>query len=1149
VPEEDDAVATGSSLHIRRARRFSDAPVGAADFGAQLAALIAPFESAPTAEMLTTELRLEPGDAVAHTRVRFDLVGRRRDGSTTEAVGEWRIDWQRGGAGAWLATAWQPEALTRSSAAQALFVEATASAFGRNPGFGAQFGPGIDHWRRVVDGTLVPEVMGHHGVAVADVDGDGLDDLYVAEPSGLPNRLFHNNGDGTFVDVSEQAGVAALDSTSAPLLIDVDNDGNADLVLVTPGTLLLFMGDGKGHFTFRPDAFHFKKAPQGDLIGAVAADFDRDGFLDLYVCAYSYFTAPPSPDGSGAYLVPTPYHDARNGPPNILFRNDGHGRFEDVTEETGLGANNDRFSFTAAWGDYDGDGWPDLYVANDFGRNNLYHNNGLKDGRVTFTDVAETAGVSDVAAGMSAAWLDYDGDGRPDLYVGNMWSAPGQRLAALPQFQAGAPEEVRAQYARHARGNSLYRNRGDGSFEDVSAASGTTMGRWAWSSDAIDVDGDGWEDLYVANGFVTGSDTRDLLSFFWRQVISRSPLGSTPTPEYEDGWRTMNALLRASGSESAHERNVFLRNAGDGRFDDLSGVSGLDLDQDGRAFAVADFDGDGAPDLVVRSRTGPRLRYFRNEVPPAGDRLAMRLVGTRSNRDAVGAEVTVETTGRRYVKTVTAGSGFLSQHSKELLFGLGRGQAVRRIVIKWPSGALQELGPVAVNQRIRVREGEDGIEASAFRPPQPHVSAAPLVDVAPPPDHGTWFYDQYQAPDFALPDRDGAVHRLSSERGHPVVLSVWGGGCAECDEQAGILRSSLARLQAAGAAVLALSEGAALPAGVPVLRADDLTLAAYDVFARHLFDLREDLPLPSTFLLDRNGRVAKLYRRAVAADALLADLREIEASDGDAVLARALPFPGRYFGPLPRRNDVQLGMELMDRGLDDAAAEAFARALEGSPTPALHHLLGTLHVRRGRRAEARAAFARALALQPSHPEANNSMGALLAEEGDLERAIPYFQAALAAKPNDADALNNLGYALVQSGRADGQAEQLLRRAIELRPDFAEAYNSLGIFHGRQGDLTRAETYFKQAVDKRPGYGEAVNNLAMVYGATGRDAEAVALLESFLQQDPEFEMTYVVLARIHLQHGRRAEAVASLRRLLARNPSHALAKQMLGEIGG
>ena len=407
---------------------------------------------------------------------------------------------------------------------------------GRNPSFVRQLVPGLDYWASHLDAIFTPRGMGHHGVSVGDFDGDGLDDIYVAQPDGLPNRLFRNAGDGTFEDVTDAAGVAVLDRTSQSLFADIDNDGDQDLILLARTGPMLFVNDGKGHFTRTADAFQFKQPLQGSLTSAAMADYDRDGFLDLYLCAYGYFIG-VSEDKAGP---PSPYHDALNGSPNVLLRNDGHGKFVDVTADVGLDENNDRFSFAPAWADYDEDGWPDLLVANDFGRKNLYHNLGLVNGRVRFKDVAREAGVEDYGAGMSAAFVDYDNDGRLDIYTGNMWTSAGQRVTAAAGFKPDASPEIKEIYRRHTRGNSLFRNRGDGTFEDVTLKARAEFGRWAWSSDAFDFDNDGWEDLYVANGMFTRDDDEpaiDVDSFFWRQVVAQSPLTRTPGTSYDDGWR------------------------------------------------------------------------------------------------------------------------------------------------------------------------------------------------------------------------------------------------------------------------------------------------------------------------------------------------------------------------------------------------------------------------------------------------------------------------------------------------------------------------------------------------------------------------------------------------------------------------------------
>src|SRR5437868_2565055 len=325
------------------------------------------------------------------------------------------------------------------------------------------------------------------------------------------------------------------------------------------------------------------------------------------------------------------------------MRNNRDGSFHDVTAQTGLDKNNTRYSFCCGWSDFNGDGWPDLYVVNDFGRKNLYRNNG----NGTFTDIAAEARVEDVGAGMGVCWLDYDNDGAEDLYVADMWTAAGERLSIQDTFQKDAPEQVRALYRKHARGNSLFRNRGfrnNGidSFQEVSDSAGVEIGRWAWSSDAFDFDHDGFPDLYIANGMVSGPSRDDLNSFFWRQVVANSPDQVAASLEYEEGWNAINELIRADGTWSGYERNVCYANNHDGTFSDMSYVVGLDFIEDSRSFALADFDHDGRLEVFLKNRNAPQLRILKNvakDLPPS---VAFRLQGTKSNRDAVGASISID---------------------------------------------------------------------------------------------------------------------------------------------------------------------------------------------------------------------------------------------------------------------------------------------------------------------------------------------------------------------------------------------------------------------------------------------------------------------------------------------------------------------------
>ncbi len=1066
LPTGEMAKAPSRSLEVSRAQALpQDLVFDARSFAAEWRRLVAAFREITVAEFLVTSIQVDRGTGLATTDVRYDIVGPGKGAARVQAVGLWRMTWRRETPG-WQVTQWSATSHVQSRAAAPVFTEVTAAALGGNDSFRRQLNTSLDAWVATLDSVLTRDSNGHHGVSVGDADGDGREDLYVAQPAGLPNRLYRARGDGTFEDATERAGLGVVDDTAQSLFADVDNDGDQDLVLATGTRPLLFVNDGQGRFAHRSDAFRFARGLQGSLTSISMADYDRDGFLDLYLCVYSYFYG-AGEDKAG---TPMPYYDARNGPPGVLFRNDGSGRFSEATHEAGLDAGNDRYHFAAAWADYDGDGWPDLLVANDFGTKNLYRNRGLRDGKVTFEDVAAAAGVLDHGAGMSAAFFDYDNDGRLDIYTGNMWSDNGLRVTSQAAFMPEAPPEVRALYQRHARGNSLFRNRGDGHFEDVTSGARAEMGRWAWSSDALDFDSDGWEDIYVANGMLSrAADAEDLDGFFWRQVVARSPLTRVTGTPYDDAWRAINQLL-IQRSIASHQRNVLLRNDGKGGFDDVSGAVGLDLDQDGRSFGVLDVDRDGDPDLaLMAARQTPQLRVFRNDFRERGASLALSLQGDPgaardgatarpSNRDAVGARVTVETEEVRRMKTVQAGSGFLSQHSKELLFGLGASRRVLRLTVDWPSGRQQVFTEVPLGQRLRLIEGGE-LEGQPFSAASaPGVAATPLEPGLPP--SASWLYEAFPAPDFSLEDLRGQRQSLEALRGRPAVLLFWTSAVSGSRDALEALTRGQEALTRAGVGSLAIAldppadlpkiRAAASGMALPVMPATEELGFSYAILNRHVFMNRQDLRLPTAFLLDAAGRVVKAYRDRLDVALILRDVPQIEAPAAER-LARAVPFPGTLYVPFGLRNYLPYGRELLDQGLEAAAVVAFERAAQASPSASTLYRLGTLLVKSGQAGRARDAFERALAMEPNLAEAHNDLGALLAQQGDVPAAIERFRTALAETPDYPDALNNLGYALLLTGR-EAEARQLYEKALSLQPDFPEALNNLGLLFGRAGDL-------------------------------------------------------------------------------------------------
>ena len=447
------------------------------------------------------------------TVVRVEMTG--SDASHTwQQVAEWLCHWRLGSAGeAPRLTRVELRAHTESSLAAAApaFTEDTPALLGSEPVWRNQLSPGLDHWLDRIEQRFAFGPSGWEGIAMGDADGDGRQDLYVAQPGGLPNRLLLQQPDGTLRDASAAAGVDWWDQTQSSIFVDFDNDGDQDLAVAMYWGVLFMANDGRGVFAVRAA----RLIPEGMPYALSAADVDADGDVDLYVACYARRA---SAVDQRFLARPVPYHDAANGSRNILYRNDLGWRWTDVTRLVGLDENNRRFSLAAAWEDVEGDGDADLYVANDFGRNSLYtleppSAEALRTQPLPlprFRDVAEEVGVEDISAGMSASWGDADLDGRPDLYVSNMWSSAGNRIAYQRQFRDGDEAHSRASFQRHARGNSLFLNAGPGAFHDVSEPAGVTMGRWAWGSRFVDLNNDGWEDLVVANGYITQPDPGDL---------------------------------------------------------------------------------------------------------------------------------------------------------------------------------------------------------------------------------------------------------------------------------------------------------------------------------------------------------------------------------------------------------------------------------------------------------------------------------------------------------------------------------------------------------------------------------------------------------------------------------------------------------------
>ncbi len=877
------------------------------------------------------------------------------------------------------------------------------------------------------------ETMGG-GVAIFDYDNDGWPDVFFVNGAALQdpqadgqpldkrapefwNRLFRNNHDGTFTDVTVRAGLQGSGYGMGVATGDYDNDGFTDLLVTTYGGAILYHNNGDGTFTDFTAKAHLQTF--GWTTGAGFFDYNRDGCLDLFIARYlewdfkkgGIFCGVQGPGGR-AYCHPDEFQPAAN----YLFRNNCDGTFTDASTASGIAAVKGK-ALGVAFGDFNNDGWPDVYVANDSAPQMLFRNNG----NGTFTDVALAAGVAytedgKTFSGMGTTFADLDNDGLPDILT-----------TALP-------------YEYYA----LFHNLGKGQFNYSSVSTGlakATRPYSGWGIQSLDYDNDGIKEVFIANGHVMDN------------IEATQPHLHTLEPPL---------LLKFAGNQ----------------FVDISAAAGGVFKEAwaARGAAFGDLDNDGDVDIVVSDLHAP-AHFLRNEGGNRNHWIGFDLRGTKSNRDAIGAQLRL--TGGdgkvQYAMVSTAGS-YLSASDRRVYFGLGREQTIREIQIKWPSGAEQRITGLKPGQIVKIVEAA---QAVAPAPPQER----PAKEAA----------EQKFNAGFSLARQGKNQEAIESFR-EAVKLNP---DLTEAHFSLGVL---LARQGKPGYAE-------AMQQFLEVLR-----LHPNDVDALvNISNLLEEAG-------DSQAAVTTMQKAVALAPGqteLLVMLGQKQDKAGqypDAAdsfrkaLQSGRPAPRAQFG---------LGMALKHLRKFDDAAEAFGAAIRMSPGDALARFeLGSVAAEQGRFEQAVAQFTEALRLQPDMPEAYVELGRIYRAQGRVEDAAAAFRKAIGIKSDQVSAL----YGLAREAKDRESSRELFAKVRELKARSAGSgqandLNTKGVRLMGEGRLDDALAAFRSAFASDPGFALAAYNIGVVLAQKGEVADAAESFRAAIRLRPGLSAAHLGLGLV------------------------------------
>ena len=1049
-----------------------------------------------------------------------------------------------------------------------ILLDCTESVFQHCDTLKTQLAFGIDQWARKIPNM---DVVGNHGLAVGDINQDGLDDIYICQPHGLPNRLLIQNPDGTVEDVSKHSQLDILDESHAALMIDIDNDHDQDLIVSTDENLVLMSNRNDGTFQLE------HVLPIGrNAHSILAADFDQDGDLDLYLCKYQDVNRQ-----NDILMFPTRIEKADDGGRNVLLRNDEGWEFHDATEECGITTGNRHYSRSAAWIDYDLDGDLDLYVANEYSSDQFYEN---QDG--WFADISDVLGLNVIARHRSVSVGEFNQDGRPDVFVGTDVSLSALRQLRMVSKDLDKNDPKKSLVDSMVGENQIWFSSKPGqAMKPFFLRAPIFSSQSAYGSATADLNNDGLDDLIVSNGFISRHG-EEVDEFLYGNAFKSNPTplkdSRSSDENSEDGFalsiaqsaHTVSDLCRQGYSVSANQRNRCYFGMGSLGFANLSSLSGVDLPDDARGVATTDWDGDGDTDIVMTCRSAPQIRILFNQLKSKNQFIHFDLRGTESNYDAIGARMELYLEGRDapLVKSLTAGSGNLTQSSKRLMFGLGKAATVIKAIVVWPNGVEQTLSGIEPNRRYQVIEGQ-GLAAeknndrfNVVISPQTIEQSADLPGVS----DRSLFYPRAPIPTLQFQTEAGKWYPIEPVKEKPVLAVFWQKN-ATSDQLLKDIALASERFEVNNLdciavfmptpsesveQALAYSNDGVLRSKFPFRNgaAAQSTMDKLKYLSGEWFVDHRAPDSPFALLLDSSGRVAGFYAGDdLNTDQVFEDLPLVGQPDWQYRVAAA-PLGGRWTARYrhaklnrlrTRFKEVGYGDDeqvLLQSNRDQTALEICHKAIE---------LDSQGDVNRSRKF-----FEKAISMDPNCVMAYVGEGDLLRRMANEQKfskeesrvslhqlALASFEHAISLDPLNTKAIIGRANIAIDQGRTDDALQQL-NEFIQVDPTRYEVHAIIGRLFFHQKQHSRAAKAMSTAFENRPSLPFVAGDLGFLYLGAGEYEEAHKFLRLANRLQPSDKNILRLLAEAEFVIGNFDEAAKLFERVTKLDPNRRRSKNVL-----